>query len=163
MKKVLQGREKKKKDEQRKEEEARRARIEEGKQQRAQMGEARRKEEAQRKEAEHHATGKQRQSDRLCLQEEEAAWSRLGNLHQPAVLNLADLPKLSTAAIRARMEDTTNTKKQVFKELYRRWHPDKFMPKYAAFIAEDEREAIQEAVTKTFRCLKRYSDKLEEA
>ena len=42
-------------------------------------------------------------------------------------------------------------------------HPDKFMPKYAAFIAEDEREAIQEAVTKTFRCLKRYSDKLEEA
>ena len=51
--------------------------------------------------------------------------------------------------------------KKVFKELNLRWHPDKFLPKYQAVISKDELEEVREAVTKTWRNIRAYSEKLE--
>lgn len=163
MKKVLREAEMKRKLSEKKHAQVRAMRTNEGRQMREQMGEVRRKDEAERQHAEQLAISKRKETDRRLLQQEEAAWHHLEGLQPPAVLTLEDLRKCcpSAAAMRCRLEEG-DVPKNVFNELYRRWHPDKFMPKFSKLIPEDERPVIHDTVTKTWRILRRYADKLEE-
>ena len=101
-----------------------------------------------------------RKHDTRELETEEAAWARLEGQLARGQVGLGDLPGLSAAAMRARLDK--GEAKKVFKELNLRWHPDKFMPKYGAVVPAAQVDAVREAVTKTWRNLRGYHMKYEE-
>jgi len=47
----------------------------------------------------------------------------------------------------------TGVSKEEFKELAKRWHPDKFVQRYGDKIAEDEAQKVLEAVKEIFQAL----------
>jgi len=155
-KSVLRGAEKKKKAGMTEKDKERAERLAAGQRERAAMGEARKREEDLRRKADEKVSTEKARFDQRDLDLEEEAWKRIG---EAKVLTVADLPGLSAAAMRARL--LNGDSKKVFKELNLRWHPDKFLPKYQAVISKDELEEVREAVTKTWRNIRAYSEKLE--
>jgi hypothetical protein len=137
-------------------ERARQARIEEGQRMRESMGEVRQRQEAERQAALEAGLAEKRAAEARELAMEEAAWARLDGL---AAIRVTDLPGLSAAAMRARL--SKDESKKVFKELNLRWHPDKFLPKFSKCITPEDLEAVKEAVNKTWRNLRGYSEKHE--
>jgi len=81
----------------------------------------------------------------------ETAWRRFVE-SPPDLIRLSDIPFPSMVAL-SLSRHPQEGKKKLFRDLAKRWHPDKFMQRFGAKIHPEERDAVEQHVKAMFQTI----------